>query len=546
MCSKLLSLITLFLLVALLSCGGGKTEQKRTMFRYNQSSGISSLDPAFARDQANIWAVNALYNGLVQLDSDLNVKPALAKTWKISEDGLTYTFNLRTDVHFHDHELFPEGKGRKFTADDVVYSFSRLMDKTVASPGAWIFAGKVSNDAFSAPNDSTFVLKLSKPFRPMLSILTLQYTYIVPKEIAAHFGKDFRTNPIGTGPFRLVMWKEDNQMILERNSDYWEMDNGQKLPLVDGVKVFFIQSKESEYLKFLQGELEFISGIDATTANELLTPEGQLKSKLSNEFELFKTPYLNLEYLGILQNADLYQDNDRPLLNKQVRQAINYAIDRTEMLKYLRNSVGRPANAGVVPYGLPSFDPAKVPGYSYDPDKARQLLEEAGYKDGKGLDELLLYTNSGYMDLTAYIQKQLEQIGLKVKLETVPPQFQRELMSKGQAVFFRASWIADYPDAESYLSLFYSGNPAPPNYTQFKNDRYDSLYQTALNTNADDARIALYQEMDRLIIEEAPIIPLYYDEVVRFVRRGVTGMEPNAMNLLDLKRVQVNPTEITE
>lgn len=537
---RLIQVTVAFVLIALLqACGNGDTSQQRTMFRYNQSSGISSLDPAFARDQANIWAVNALYNGLVQLDKDLNVVPSLAKSWTISADGLTYTFNLRTDVVFHDHEQFPEGKGRKMVADDVVFSFSRLMDKAVASPGRWIFGGKVADNAFAAPNDSTFVLTLSKPFRPMLSILTLQYTFIVPREVASHFGRDFRTNPVGTGPFKLVMWKEDNQMILERNPAYWEYDGDVQLPLVDGIKVFFIQSKESEYLKFRQGELDFISGIDATTANELLTTEGELKESLSASFELFKTSYLNLEYLGILQNEALVEEVAKPLLNKQVRQAINYAIDREEMLKYLRNSVGRPANAGVVPFGLPSFNPTAVPGYVYNPDKARKLLEEAGYPDGKGIGELMLYTNSGYQDMTAYIQKQLEQVGLKVKLETVPPQFQRELMSKGQAAFFRGSWIADYPDAESYLSLFYSGNPAPPNYTQFKNARYDSLYLAALNTNADDARIALYQEMDRLIIEEAPVVPLYYDEVMRFVRKGVTGLAPNAMNLLDLKRVQV-------
>ncbi len=532
-------LFVISVLLLLQACGGGDQQQERTMFRYNQSSGISSLDPAFARDQANIWAVNALYNGLVQLDSDLNVVPGLAKSWTISDDGLTYTFNLRTDVVFHDHELFDGGKGRKLTADDVVYSFSRLMDKAVASPGAWIFGGKVAGNAFVAPNDSTFVLTLLKPFRPMLSILCLQYTYVVPREVASHYGRDFRTNPVGTGPFRLVMWKEDNQMILERNPNYWEKaKDGTQLPLVDGVKVFFIQSKESEYLKFRQGELDFISGIDATTANELLTPEGELKESLSGTFELFKTPYLNLEYLGILQDSSLLEPAYKPLANPKVRQAINYAINRPEMLKYLRNGVGRAANAGVIPYGLPGFNPQLVSGFDYNPDKARKLLAEAGYPDGKGLSEMMLYTNTSYLDMTDYIQKQLEQVGIKVKLENAPPQFQRELMSKGQAAFFRASWIADYPDAESYLSLFYSGNPAPPNYTRFKNAQYDSLYLAALNTNADDARIALYQQMDRLILEQAPVVPLYYDEVLRFVRKGVTGLEPNAMNLLDLRYVQ--------
>lgn len=530
------------LLILAAGCGGdAEKPSERKMFRYNQSSGISSLDPAFARDQANIWAVNAVFSGLLQLDDKLNVVPGLAKTWDISPDGLTYTFNLRTDVRFHDHELFPEGKGRLFVADDVVYSFSRLMDKATASPGAWIFNGKVDgSQAFAAPNDSTFVLKLKAPFRPMLSILTLQYTFVVPKEIVAHYGREFRVNPVGTGPFQMVFWKEDNQLILERNPYYWETENGKQLPLVDGVKVYFIENKSSEYLKFRQGDLDLISGIDATTANELLTEAGALKTELAAEMELFKTPYLNLEYLGILMDASKVLPENKPLLDKRVRQAMNYAINREEMLQYLRNGIGMPAHAGVVPFGLPSFDPEQVKGYSYDPEKARQLLVEAGYPEGKGMQEMMLYTNPSYQDLTAFIQDQWEEVGFKIKLETAPPSFQRELMSKSEAGLFRASWIADYPDGESYLSLFYGGNPAPPNYTRFQNAAYDSLYRAALNAPDEATRISLYQQMDRLIIDEAPVVPLYYDEVLRFVRKGVTGLEPNAMNLLDMKRVQVS------
>lgn len=529
------------MLILTTGCGGGDKPKERVMFRYNQSSGISSLDPAFARDQANIWAVNAVFSGLLQLDNKLNVVPGLAKSWDISPDGLTYTFNLRTDVRFHDHEQFPEGKGRSFVADDVVYSFSRLMDKATASPGAWIFNGKVDgSNAFAAPNDSTFVMKLRAPFRPMLSILTLQYTYIVPKEIVEHYGREFRINPVGTGPFQMVFWKEDNQLILERNPYYWETENGKQLPLVDGVKVFFIENKSSEYLKFRQGDLDLISGIDATTANELLTETGDLKPELATEIELFKTPYLNLEYLGILMDASKVLPENGPLLDKRVRQAMNYAINRKEMLQYLRNGIGMPANAGVVPFGLPSFDPEQVKGYSYDPEKARLLLTEAAYPEGKGMQEMILYTNPSYQDLTAFIQKQWEEVGFKIKLETAPPSFQRELMSKSQAGLFRASWIADYPDGESYLSLFYGGNPAPPNYTRFQNTVYDSLYKAALNAPDETTRISLYQQMDRLIVDEAPVVPLYYDEVMRFVQKGVSGLEPNAMNLLDLKRVQVS------
>ncbi|MDX2002523.1 MAG: ABC transporter substrate-binding protein [Chitinophagales bacterium] len=523
----------------LTSCNGGKERGQLKVFRYNQASGITSLDPAFARDQANIWAINLLYNGLVKFDEQLNLQPALAKAWEISDDGLTYTFHLRTDVRFHDHEAFVENKGRLFTANDVVYSLSRIIDPSVASPGAWIFNGKISGkEAFTALDDSTFQLKLLAPFRPMLSLLAMQYCYVVPKEVAEKYGREFRIHPVGTGPFQLKVWKEDNVLVLDKNPLYFEQENGKQLPYLDGVRITFIKSKQSEYLKFMQGDLDFISGIDASTINDLLTKEGKLQGKQSAKIDLYKIPYLNTEYLGFLVNDSLLPTNS-PLRKKEVRQAINCGFDRAAMIKYLRNNVGRPADAGFVPFGLPSFDAGKVKGYGYDPEKARQLLAKAGYPNGKGLPQLKLYTNASYQDLTNFIANQLKDIGIEVVLETVPPAFQRELMSKSKAEFFRASWIADYADAENYLSLFYGPNAAPPNYTRFRNVRFDSLYAASLNENDDAKRYALYQEMDRLVLEEAPIVPLFYDEVLRFVRKGVKGMQPNAMNLLDLTRVRI-------
>lgn len=525
--------------VLLSSCGGSKQDPSK-VFRYNQGSGITSLDPAFARDQANNWAVNQLFNGLVQFDSSMNVVPCLAKSWDISPDGLTYTFHLRNDVYFHDDALFADGKGRLMTATDVAYSLGRLIDKATASPGAWVLHGRVDSvQPFTALNDTTFQLKLSAPFRPMLSLLAMQYCFVVPKEVVQHYGRDFRMHPVGTGPFKFKVWKEDNALVLERNPNYFEKDGDQQLPYLQAVHISFIKSKQTEYLKFMKGDLDFINSIDASTVNELLTKDGQLQPKLSNKIIFYKRPYLNTEYLGFLMD-DSKLPADCPLKKKAVRQAINYAINRVDMLRYLRNGIGRPATSGFVPFGLPSFDSTKVKGYTYDPDKARQLLAQAGYPNGQGMPEIKLYTNATYEDMGNYIYKQLHEVGVNVILETVPPAFQRELMSKSKAIFFRGSWIADYADAENYLSLFYGLNAAPPNYTRFKNATYDSLYNAALNEPDNARRHALYQQMDSIIVDEAPVVPLYYDEVLRFVDKNVQGLAPNPMNILDLRRVRKN------
>ena len=184
------------------SCGGTE-ERSLRVFRYNSTNTIASLDPAFAKSQEVIWAVKQLYNTLVEPDSNLVIRPSLAKGWQVSEDHRTYTFDLRTDVYFHDSDIFPGGKGRRMTAQDVVYSLRRIMDPATASPGAWIFNGKLSADSgFRALNDSTFQLTLYRPFHPVLGILSMQYCSIVPHEAVEKYGKDFRNHPCGTGPFR--------------------------------------------------------------------------------------------------------------------------------------------------------------------------------------------------------------------------------------------------------------------------------------------------------------------------------------------------------
>lgn len=519
-------IIPSFLILLLVSsCGSEKGEDQGSIFKFNLSSSVNSLDPAFAKDQSSIWLVNQIYNGLIALDNELKVQPALAKSWEISPDGLTYTFLLQKNIFFHEVEAL--GEARAVNAADVAYSFQRIIDPKTASPGSWIFNGKLDeNEPFKALNDSVFQLKLNSPFGPMLSLLSMPYCFVVQKEAVEFYQKDFRQNPVGTGAFKLKVWKEGQVLILEKNPNYYEKG----LPKLDIVRVSFIESKETEYLKFIQGDLDFMSGIDPAYIDELLDKEGHLQTRWFSKFNLLKAAYLNTEYLGILQNS-----KNTALNKKAIRQAINYGFDRQQMIRFLRNNIGIPAEQGFIPFGLPGFNPNASFGYTYNPDLAKKLLKEADYQQ----EEIKLLTNSSYEDIGTYISRQLNELGLNVQMEIVPPAFQREMMAKGDAEFFRASWIADYPDAENYLALFYSPLGAPPNYTQYANPVYDSLYDAALKENDTDIRLSLYQQMDSIVMNDAVVVPLYYDEVLRFVQKNIKGLEPNPINLLTLKNVSV-------
>lgn len=283
-----------FILIAGFSftaCRSVSTSDKK-IFRYNEPTGIASLDPAFAKNLSVIWPVHQIFNTLVQTDEKLNIVPSLAKTWDISEDKKTYRFHLRRDVFFHDNEVFPGGRGRRLIASDIVYSLSRLIDKKTASSGGWIFNERISGpDAFQAPDDSTFELHLLTPFHPMLGLLTMQYCSIVPREVVEKFGRDFRSHPCGTGPFQFKSWEEGQDLILVKNENYFEKDSaGVTLPYLDAVKISFFDSRATEFLLLQQGRLDFMNDIDPSFKDEVLNKKGGLKKEWEGRIQLSKAP----------------------------------------------------------------------------------------------------------------------------------------------------------------------------------------------------------------------------------------------------------------
>ncbi len=535
--------VFLSLCISFLSCNKKDTNDDKMIFHYNESSGITSLDPAFASGQAAIWPCNLLYNGLVDLDDSLHVVPAIAKSWEISDNGLIYTFHLRTDVRFHNTDYITFSAGRHVTAQDFVYSFNRIIDPEVASPGSWIFQ-KVERDAkgkssFIALNDSTLQIRLSEIQPPFLGVLAMKYCSVVPHEAVEKFGKDFARHPVGTGPFQMKMWEEGVKLVLRKNPNYFEFDEkGLRLPYLDAVAITFIVDKQSVFMEFMKGSLDFMSGIEACYKDALLTKQGELQTRYSDDIKLLTSPYLNTEYIGFLLKDD---GSDNPLLKKEVRQALNYGFDRHKMMRYLRNNIGYAGTSGFVPKGMPSFNEERVAGYDYNPQKAAALLAQAGYPNGKGLPPITISVSASYLDLCQYIQHELSQIGVTIKLDVEQAAQQRQMMRSYRLPAFRGSWICDYPDAENYLSLFYSKNlqPTGSNYTHYVNPKFDKLFEKSQTILDDDLRNDYYTQLDSMLMEDAPVMLLYYDKAIRFVRKNVEGMEPGPTNMLDLRRVRI-------
>lgn len=526
------AILILCLLIFSISCSKKKSKfTDKEVFRYNEHSNITSLDPAFSKDQRNIWAVNQIFNGLVQLDDSLHIKPDIAKYWKITEEGKKYSFILKKDVKFHKHSLFGKDSTRNVVAKDFEYSFNRLLDKKIASPGKWVLQYV---NKFEAKNDSTFIINLKQPFPPFLGLLSMKYCSVVPKEAVVYFGNKFRENPVGTGPFKFKLWVENVKLVLRKNEKYFERDeNGIRLPYLEAVAITFLPDKQSEFLQFVQGNIDFMKGLDASYKDEILSTSGKLKKKYKERVNMQVGSYLNTEYLGV------YLDTDKsyPTQSKLIRKAINYGFDRKKMMKFLRNGIGSPAINGFVPKGLPSFNNQK--GYDFKPDMAKKLIKQYIKETQVKEPEITITTNGSYLDLCEFIQKELQKIGLKTNIDVILPSTLRQGKANGKLAIFRASWIADYPDAQNYLSLFYSKNFTPngPNYTHFKNRYFDVLYEKAIKEVNINKRYALYQKMDSVLIEEAPVVSLYYDEVIRFSQKNVHNLGINPIDMLFLKKV---------
>lgn len=529
------------------SCGGGDEvdpNSDKTVFRYSESAGISKLDPARTASFEDIIAIGHIFEGLVALDENMDVIPAIASHYDISDDGREYTFYLRNDVYFHDDACFPASEGRKVIAADFEYSFFRIVDPEVPSQGKYIFANVEKSErsnfiGFKAIDERTFKIFLKRPQPSFLQMLTLKHCSVIPHEAIDKYGDNFRAHPVGTGPFKFSFWNEGTKLVLLKNEDYWRKSaTGDSLPYLDAITISFLAERLQEYLRFQDDKFEMMSGLDPSIQENLLTDGGELKEEFSDDILFSKIPWLKTDYLGFLVDESKPVNNGSPIIKKEIRQAINYAIDRDELVTYIRKSIGKGAHKGFLPKGMPGFDRIQAEGYTYDPDKARELIRRAGYKG----QPITLIVADQYKELSNYIQRKLKEVGLEVKIDAVTKPVHKQSLATFQSNFFLKNWTADFPDATNFYQLFYSKNFAPdngPNYTHFVNAEFDGYFEQLLEEGNDSIKWDLYNKLETILIEEAPVVPLFYDETVRFYSRRVTGMKSNSMNQLDLSEVKL-------
>jgi oligopeptide transport system substrate-binding protein len=527
-------------------------------FRTNNASDISSLDPARLAKQSERIIGLQIFDSIVGLnDSTLALEPLLAKSWDISPDGLVYTFYLRNDVYFHDNPCFPDGKGKKFSAADLKYSLTRSVDARVQALGtdffttcvegaseyyaATIEASKTKAEpsikevsGYIVKDDTTFVVKLKEPYAPFLYHLTTSFAFITCKEAADKYGSELARHPVGTGGFVFVSWDEDREVILKRNPKYWLKDSfGNQLPYLDGISYRFLKDPTAQFLEFQKGGFDESIGIPQEFAGRLFDDHRQLKDEYKT-FVLKSVPELRIDYIAFQTQSPLFK-------NAKLRQAISSAIDREKMVRFVLKNQVAPAT-GIVATGIAGYDNTDLKPLSFNPEKAKSLLAEAGYPNGKGLPDITLNTFLGAKyaynkEVAEAVQSMLKDIGVNINIEQTDYSAHLNNAYPGKLGFFIASWGADYPEPESFLNLVY-GNVVPKephaesylNMSRYVNPEFDKVFAEALKTSDQKKRYEFYKQAEQIALNDAPLIVTYYRLFNRFQQPYVRNYPINAMD----------------
>ncbi|SRR5579883_163821 len=522
-------------------------------FHFNETADIRSLDPVQMNDQSSVQVGENVYDRLLEFDLNLNLIPGLSSLPEISKDGLTYTYHLRTDAYFHDDPCFPVGKGRKFVASDVIYCFTRALDKTTNTGAEPYFKYIKGGSAYyesnklppggipglQAPNDSTVVITLEKPFSPFLFYPAVGFAFIYPHEAVEHYGRDFVFHPVGTGAFKFVDYKQAQYCRLVRNEHYWKFDSaGNRLPYIDTFMVSFIPDNKVELEQFQAKKLDHVYRIPNEFFQDMVDKNKELKGKWK-KYNLLHVPALAVQFYG-------FNVQDPVVSNRHLRRAIAFAVDRDKIIRYiLKGQAAGPGVHGIVPSSMPGYPIDRVHGFTFNPDSA--LVELALAKKELGVEaipDLTLYLNAGggrNTEVAEAIQSQIkENLGINVHLQLLEFSQLTPRIDDGKAPFFRLGWIADYPNPENFLNLLYGKNippsgPSTINSTRYRNPEFDKRFEAAI-AEVDRSKInELFAEAENIAIQDAPYLVLYYDEDYHLLQPNVRDFPGNAMFQLDMK-----------
>jgi oligopeptide transport system substrate-binding protein len=559
--------LSLFLLFVFISCS---TDSKKFEFAGGSITMAIDNSPAtfITREVTDYYSasvLNQIMEGLVSLDpKDLKIKPQIAADWKISDDGLTYEFEIRKGILFHPHKLFTSVSSRELKPRDVELSIELACTKNAKglSPHAYSFLYKdnlVGANDFNEGRsksikgvkikDSKITLKLLKKDDNFLNKLSNICASVTSEVI---YNGDAENDVIGTGPFLFAENKKGNpaSMILLKNEDYYLKDGeGNSLPYLDSV-IFIFQNRKLDQLEMFENhQTDLITGLPTSRITKML--EGRIEDFNSTDskpplFVMYNNPLL-------LTNYYFFNMTDPRFSNVKVRQAFNYAIDKEKLgREVLRNQYYELGYYGIVPpisknFKGYNFKSVKEASYSYDPEKAKKLLAEAGYPNGEGFGSVNLRFNIDDIHSAVadeFAQQIFQVLNINVNIDGSTFELKDQDASEANGDIFRSAWAGDYANPETFLSNFY-GKSVPAdksqlsrtNQSRYVNSIFDNLFEQAKNSNKKTEALTFYSKAEKALMQDPPIIPLWYNGDIQIVYSNVRNLHFNALNMFVFKEV---------
>lgn len=521
-------------------------------FRFMSTERVSSLLPAEIRDVYSHRVASQVFENLLRVHPQtLEVQPLLAEKWEVSDDGKKYTFYLRTEVYFHDNPCFSGTTGKEMTAEDVKFSLefacSGLAENEASSlliphiKGAKRFNKATkktwknqSIGGIQVINSRIVEIELTEPFVNFDKILTHPSLAIFPREAYEHYGKSLRRHPVGTGPFLLADWNADG-LALERNPRYWRRDkHGNQLPFLDGIQLSYARDKREELLSFRQQKTDLVLDIPVDEIDYVLGSLEDAQAGLNVKHKLDAKSSLSLNYFA-------FRLDQKPFDAIAVRRAFLHAIDRERLVNDFLKGEGYPMNNGFVP-DMQAYPSSEVTGYAFDPVRAQALLAEAGYPNGAGFPSIEVYVaaKAGSMthQLARGVVKQLnEHLNLQLTIKLCSYEEHKKALRSGKALFWRNGWIADYPDPENFLDLFYGesvlNDGSKANSIQFNHPVFNRQFEASWREKDQKKRMDLLRKCDQLVMDEAIVIPITNDDFFTMIQSKFKDFSSSPMEVID-------------
>lgn len=533
---NILLVLTLVAASVLTGCAKKQDASERVLNIVSPAE-IKGFDPIMADDLYSGREIAKIYESLLTyhwLKMPYELIPNLAEAMpEVSKDGITYTFKIKPGTLFQDDAAFPNGKGREIEAADFVYSIKRLADSKNQASGWWILDGKLKGlnewrdknanlpasnydeevEGLKAVDKYTLQFQLAKPFPQFLYSLAMGFTSVVSKEVVAKYGKEFINHPVGTGPYVLPKYDQGKRLVYTKNPTFREKfypsdaspeykhllaDAGKKLPLVDKVIVHVMVESQPAWLKFNKGEIDYF-GVPKDNFQAAVKDNKLSDDLVAKGMSLMISPQLDVTYTSFNYDNKLFH-------NANLRRAMYLAYDETKANDLFYNNTAFPAQS-IIPPGIAG----NIAGFKNqwkgpNLELAKKTLALAGYPEGKGLPEIIydIPDSTTSRQMGEYFQKQMEQIGVKIKISASPwPEFQAKL-KKRSGQMFGIAWGADYPDAENFLQLFYGPNSAPgANSSNFNEPQFNKDFEAAVKMQDSPARTALYEKLNKYLADEA-------------------------------------------